>query len=64
MTVRLIDVSLVPITPKLIGDVAARCNTTEERVHAYLSTDEQDPELLRAFLYFGVGPTNKVFGDV
>ncbi len=55
-----ISVSAVTINDELIAKVAARANVSVERVRAYLGDDaDQDKELLRAFLFFGVGPFNK-----
>lgn len=59
---RFFNVSLVSINDDLVCKVAARCGTTEERVRAYLDNkDDQDGDLLRAFLFYGVGPINKTF---
>ncbi len=45
-----------------VRNVAARCDVTEERVRAYLADkNDQDNLLLRAFLFYGVGPINKTF---
>jgi hypothetical protein len=53
-------VSAVTITEELIAKVAARVDVSVERVRAYLGNDaDQDKELLKAFLFFGVGPFNK-----
>lgn len=60
--IRLIEVSFVSISPDLVSKVAVRCGTTEERVRAYLDNKaDQDGDLLRAFLFYGVGPMNKTF---
>jgi hypothetical protein len=53
------EVSWVPITEDLVRQVAERCKMDEARVQTYLRTNEQNNELLRAFLFFGVGPLNK-----
>lgn len=58
---QLTEVSFVSITENLVRQVAERCKTDEARVQTYLQTDEQNNELLRAFLFFGVGPINKTF---
>ena len=54
-------ISLVDITDETIQGVAERTKRPVEAVRAYLKSDEQDNELLRAFLFFGVGPINKTF---
>ena len=55
------SVGLVSISDDVIGRVARRTERPVEEVYSYLKTDRQDDELLRAFLFYGVGPFNKRF---
>jgi hypothetical protein len=55
-----IEVSLVSINERTITQVAAHCVVSEEEVRQYLKSDEQNDALLNAFLFFGVGPVNKL----
>ena len=55
-----ITISFVPIDAELKTKVADRLGTTVERVNAYLEGKEQNPDMLAAFLFFGVGPMNKL----
>ncbi len=57
----LFEISFGDISIETIRGVAERCNLTEERVRAYLSSDEQNDELLRAFLFYGITPIRKTF---
>lgn len=56
-----LEVSAVRIDDGLIQKVADRTARTPEAVREYLAGDQQDDELLKAFLFFGVGPFNKTF---
>lgn len=59
-----IDISFVTITDELVKQVAVRVQRPETEVRAYISDKEQqDDALLRAFLFFGVGPMNKRFSS-
>lgn len=61
----LLEISLVSITDGLIASVAKRCKVTEDRVRRYVDDkDDQDNDLLRAFLFFGVSPMNKWFKNL
>lgn len=53
------SISLVSISDDVIARVARRTGRPVEEVYQYLKTDRQDDELLRAFLFFGIGPKNK-----
>lgn len=53
------NLSIVSISDDVIDRVARRTGCPIEEVRSYLKGDQQDNELLRAFLFFGVGPTNK-----
>jgi hypothetical protein len=54
------DVSVVPIDEALITKVSVKANVPIERVRSYLrDTADQDETLLRAFLFYGVGPFGK-----
>jgi hypothetical protein len=56
------NISVVRIDDTLVKNVADRCNVTEERVRTYLANkNDQDNNLLRAFLFYGVGPIYKTF---
>lgn len=59
-----ITVSVVTITPEMIERVATKTERPVEDVRIYLRTDQQDDVLLRAFLFFGVGPFNKRFASI
>jgi len=59
--IRFANISIVSISDDLIARVARRTRRSIDEVRAYLKTDQQDDELLRAFLFFGVGPRNKRF---
>ena len=54
------EISLVTITPEIVGKVAERTGRTVDEVNAYLAGPEQDAALLGAFLFFGVGPVGKL----
>ncbi len=57
-----ITISLCDIPDSTIDGVAERTGKSVEAVRAYLKSDEQDNELLRAFCFFGGGgPIGKVF---
>lgn len=62
--VPLISVSFVSITLDLVKKVSDRTGRSVEAVQAYLKGPQQDDDLLRAFLFFGVGPINKTFRPV
>ena len=56
------EVSVVGLSDELISNVATKANVTVERVRKYIADKEdQDNTLLRAFLFYGVGPFNKTF---
>lgn len=55
------SVSVVTISETMAAQVAERTGRTVEAVWSYIRTDQQDDELLRAFLFFGVAPFNKRF---
>lgn len=60
--VQLASVSLVDITNDTVAKVAKRTGYPESQVLLYLDNPEaQDDKLLRAFLFYGVGPVGKVF---
>lgn len=55
------SVSFVSISDEVMARVADRTGRPIGEVRSYLQSDRQDDELLRAFLFFGVGPINKHF---
>jgi hypothetical protein len=57
---RFLNISFVDITEDTKQKVADRCKVPIQRVREYLANkDDQDKELLRAFLFYGVGPLHK-----
>lgn len=54
-------VSVVSIDDNLIKRVAEKCSSSPEEVKQYLQSSQQNDILLRAFLFYGVGPFNKFF---
>jgi hypothetical protein len=56
-----IMISIVDISDDLINKVANHCMVDKEIVLNYIKSDKQDNNLLKAFLYFGIGPIGKRF---
>ncbi len=56
-------ISLVSISDDVIAKVSKKTGVPESDVRTYLASKQQDDRLLRAFLFFGIGPVNKTLED-